>query len=131
MSTVFGVQLGLAVVAGLLVVFCLVLQGAGQDELLAVAERPRAAIAGHRFTLPGKSQASQITASLGAALYPQDGGSYQQAVNKADERLYRAKQVAAARWPAPRPLPGGCRHALGGVSRGRGYSSSASYSPAS
>jgi len=72
--------------------FLVVLEGVGPMEVTVVAEKLRTAIESHRFILPGGKEAPQVTASLGAALYPQDGEDYHQVVNKADERLYKAKQ---------------------------------------
>jgi len=81
--------------------FLVVLQGVGPMEIIAVAEKLRGAIENHRFTLPGGKQATQVTASLGAALYPQDGDDYHQVVQRADERLYKAKQGGRNRVMGP------------------------------
>lgn len=71
--------------------FLVVLEALYAPEAVAAAEKLRAAIAAHRFRLPGGKEASRVTASLGVALYPQDGGNYRQVVNQADQRLYQAK----------------------------------------
>lgn len=81
--------------------FLVVLQGVNRNEASAVAEKLRAAIEEHRFPLPDGSPASRITASLGVALYPQDGDDYQQVVNRADERLYQAKEQGRNRVVGP------------------------------
>ncbi|MBU1156559.1 MAG: GGDEF domain-containing protein [Proteobacteria bacterium] len=92
--------------------FLVVLGGVGPMEVTAVAEKLRAAIENHRFTLPGGKQAPQVTASLGAALYPQDGGDYHQVVRQADERLYKAKQGGRNRVVGP-PVDGESRPGQG------------------
>ncbi|MCF8043407.1 MAG: GGDEF domain-containing protein [Desulfarculaceae bacterium] len=81
--------------------FLVVLQGVGREELSAVAEKLRTAIESHRFTLPDGKKAPQVTISLGAALYPQDGGDYHQVVGRADERLYEAKESGRNRVVGP------------------------------
>lgn len=81
--------------------FLVVLEGVGPMEIIAVAEKLRAAIENRRFTLPGGKEAPQVTASLGAALYPQDGDDYHQVVRRADERLYKAKQAGRNRVMGP------------------------------
>lgn len=122
-STVFGLQLGLAVVAGLLVIlyldrvvryggeeFLVVLKGVGPEEILAVAEKLRAAIAGRQFVLPDGHAASPVTASLGAAVYPHDGAHFQAVARRADARLYEAKEQGRNRVKGPKnvmePTPG-------------------------
>lgn len=81
--------------------FLVVLEGVGPMEVSVVAEKLRAAIENHRFTLPGGKEAPQVTASLGAALYPLDGDDYHQVVRRADERLYHAKQGGRNRVVGP------------------------------
>ncbi|MFH2126362.1 MAG: GGDEF domain-containing protein [Pseudomonadota bacterium] len=81
--------------------FLVVLEGVGPMEVTVVAEKLRAAIESHRFILPGGKEAPQVTASLGAALYPQDGDDYHQVVRLADERLYKAKQGGRNRVMGP------------------------------
>ena len=81
--------------------FLVVLQGVGPQEILVVAEKLRAAIGGHQFTLPGGRPAPQVTASLGAALYPQDGMNFQEVVHRADQRLYQAKEGGRDRVVGP------------------------------
>ena len=90
--------------------FLVVLLGVDRDEASAVAEKLRAAIEGHRFILPDGSSSAKITASLGVALYPQDGSDYRQVVGRADERLYTAKDHGRNRVVGPpeggNPSPG-------------------------
>lgn len=58
-----------------------------------IAERMRAAIAGHDFALP---DASRITASFGVSWMP-GGGDFGTAYNEADEAMYEAKRAGRNR----------------------------------
>jgi len=90
--------------------FLVVLKGVGPEEILAVAEKLRAAIAGRQFVLPDGHAASPVTASLGAAVYPQDGAHFQAVARRADARLYEAKEQGRNRVNGPKnvvePTPG-------------------------
>lgn len=59
--------------------------------LSIVAEKLRASIEANIFRLPNGSEAEGITASLGAAVYPEDGQAFNEIVKRADEQLYLAK----------------------------------------
>ena len=81
--------------------FLVVLQALYANEALAAAENLRAAIEAHRFRLPDGAESGQVTVSLGVAMYPQDGGNYQQVLNQADQRLYQAKALGRNRVVGP------------------------------
>ncbi len=72
--------------------FLVVLPETSQADGVRVAEKLRAAVAEHQFTLPSGQAAPQVTASLGVAAYPEDGDNFQEIVDQADERLYQAKE---------------------------------------
>ncbi|MCB2193230.1 MAG: GGDEF domain-containing protein [Deltaproteobacteria bacterium] len=87
--------------------FLVVLEAVGPQEAMAAAENLRAAIESHQFTLPDGKAAPQVTVSLGAATYPDDGESYHQVVDKADYRLYQAKEQGRNQVVGPPPQAGG------------------------
>ena len=59
-------------------------------DALEVAERIRAAVAGSPFELDSGRVA--CTVSIGAAAFPEDGGTLDAVVARADRAMYQAKQ---------------------------------------
>lgn len=70
--------------------FVLYLHHADRNRAGNVAERLRMIIEKARYVFQGKE--TGVTASLGVACYPSDGGTAQELVARADEALYRSKQ---------------------------------------
>ncbi len=81
--------------------FTIILPQTPLDGALVVAERVRAAVAGHAFALapPGR-----ITVSSGVACYPDDGVDSMQLLQAADRALYRAKRGGRNRVELARDL---------------------------
>ena len=72
------------------------------DDAVVVAERIIAA-AGEPFTLDAAEL--QVSASLGIALYPQDGVTYEELYRKADKALYCAKRAGGGTYAFYRDEP--------------------------
>jgi diguanylate cyclase (GGDEF)-like protein len=70
--------------------FVVVLPRTGKRGAALVAERIRSAIDRHRF--PGEKRTGKITASMGIASFPDDGGTVHELIASADKVLYRAKR---------------------------------------
>ena len=85
--------------------FVVILPGSDHDRSMLAAERLRQALAKHRFVHDGSR--IPLTASLGVAVWPDDGREPEALLAAADRGLYAAKQagrnrvVAAATVPAP------------------------------
>jgi len=62
-----------------------------KHQAFSVAERLRKVIANHLFGYADKS--IKVTISIGIAQYPEDGGTIEELVAKADEALYRCKHT--------------------------------------
>ena len=77
--------------------FAAILPQVDVAALLVVAERVRAAIE----ALPAPADGSQVTVSIGAAMYPDDGTTAEALFKAADERLYEAKHAGRNRVVAP------------------------------
>ena len=69
--------------------FTIILPQTGREGAMVVAERIRAAVAGHSF--PSAADGS-ITVSLGVALFPTDGSDSHSLIAAADRALYVAKE---------------------------------------
>jgi len=65
--------------------------------LAAIAERIRASVE----AMPAPAGGAQVTVSIGAAIYPDDGGTPDLLFHAADERLYAAKAAGRNRLIAP------------------------------
>jgi len=76
--------------------FVLVLRGADSRAALAVAERVRRTVAGQAVLLDGKA-VSNLSLSLGIAVFPRDGDSREALVQAADQALYVAKRTGRNR----------------------------------
>jgi diguanylate cyclase (GGDEF)-like protein len=70
--------------------FVVVLPRTPKRGAALAAERIRAAIDKHSF--PGEKVTGKITASMGIASFPHDGGSVPELISSADKALYRAKR---------------------------------------
>jgi len=76
--------------------FVLVLRGADGRAALAVAERIRRTIGGQAVLLDGKA-VSNLSLSLGIAMFPRDGDTREALVQAADQALYVAKRTGRNR----------------------------------
>lgn len=70
--------------------FVILLPEADREQAMGVAERLRAAIAGHVF-LVDRGFSVRITASLGVATWPLDGRSAEELLGRADAAMYLVK----------------------------------------
>jgi diguanylate cyclase (GGDEF)-like protein len=75
--------------------FVIVLPQNGREGANLVAERVRRAIENHPF--PGEEVSGRITSSLGIAVYPEDGQTVEDLIDRADQALYRAKGMGRNR----------------------------------
>jgi diguanylate cyclase (GGDEF)-like protein len=76
--------------------FVLVLRGADSRAAMVVAERIRRTVAGQAVLLDGKA-VSNLSLSLGIAVYPRDGDTREALVQAADQALYVAKRTGRNR----------------------------------
>ena len=76
--------------------FVVVLPETPADGAMVVAEKIRRAIGGEPFTSEGE-QPVDVTVSIGAATFPEDGSSMQELVAEADRAMYRAKEAGRDR----------------------------------
>ena len=76
--------------------FVLVLRGADTRAAVAVAERIRRTVAGQAVMMDGKA-VSNLSLSLGIAVFPRDGESREALVQAADQALYVAKRTGRNR----------------------------------
>jgi diguanylate cyclase (GGDEF)-like protein len=84
--------------------FLVLMPDASRDTAEKVAERIRAATAGHAMP----QAAGHITVSIGVALWPSDDPDVEQVMAKADQALYQAKNAGRNRvevWAAAAGLP--------------------------
>jgi diguanylate cyclase (GGDEF)-like protein len=68
--------------------FAVILPQLDAPALAAIAERIRSTIE----AMPARSDGAQVTVSIGAAMYPDDGSAPDALFRAADERLYAAKE---------------------------------------
>lgn len=71
--------------------FAILLPETSKAGALAVAEKIRAAVAGHPFPSEETQPGGRLTISLGVATFPEDVKDPAELVHRADEALYRAK----------------------------------------
>jgi diguanylate cyclase (GGDEF)-like protein len=81
--------------------FCVLLPETPAAEALRIAERIRRAVAEREFRVASSREPVRATVSLGVAGFPEDAGSSEALVHRADVAVYRAKlrgrnRVAAA-----------------------------------
>ena len=74
--------------------FILVLPQTGRDQAVEVAERLRAAIESHAFS---PTEAGAVTASLGVACFPADGGDAGALIATSERALEQARQLGMNR----------------------------------
>ena len=84
--------------------FVLVLRGADSRAAAAVAERIRGTVAGQAVMLDGRA-VSNLSLSLGIAVFPRDGDSREALVQAADQALYVAKRTGRNRVVRSDALP--------------------------
>ena len=72
------------------------LRGADSRAAVAIAERIRRTVAGQAVMLDGKA-VSNLSLSLGIAVFPRDGDSREALVQAADQALYVAKRTGRNR----------------------------------
>jgi diguanylate cyclase (GGDEF)-like protein len=84
-----------------------VLPGTNKAEALIVAERIRTEIEKEQFAGEDETPTRRITASLGVASFPEDGGSYTELVHASDVALYGAtgswRRAPGPSWARPNP----------------------------
>jgi diguanylate cyclase (GGDEF)-like protein len=76
--------------------FVLVLRGADSRAAVTIAERIRQAVAGQAVMLDGRA-VSDLSLSLGIAVFPRDGETREALVQAADQALYVAKRTGRNR----------------------------------
>jgi len=76
--------------------FVMVMRGVDGPAAVAIAERVRRAVAGRAVIVDGK-RVSNISLSLGLAIYPRDGETREELVQAADQALYVAKRTGRNR----------------------------------
>jgi diguanylate cyclase (GGDEF)-like protein len=85
--------------------FVVVLPETPADGAMVVGEKIRGAIADEPFLSEGEPRV-EITVSIGAATFPEDGSSMQELIGASDQAMYRAKEACRDRveaaW-APEP----------------------------
>jgi diguanylate cyclase (GGDEF)-like protein len=80
--------------------FAVILPQLDAPALAAIAERIRASVE----SMPAPVGGAQVTVSIGAAMYPDDGTAPDTLFRAADERLYAAKEAGRNRVVAPAAL---------------------------
>lgn len=71
----------------------MIMINASKDEALPILERLRAEVEEHPFRQRDIQPTGRLTISAGLAAFPDDGGSYEKILGRADEALYRAKHA--------------------------------------
>jgi diguanylate cyclase (GGDEF)-like protein len=96
--------------------FVALLRGLDKQAATELSQRILAQLAQTRF-LTGEGLSLAVTASLGLATFPQDGGSLHELIRSADTMMYTAKDngrnqlvVASGAALGPHPAPGLSRH---------------------
>ncbi|HEX6160404.1 MAG TPA: diguanylate cyclase [Thermoanaerobaculia bacterium] len=79
--------------------FAVIVPQVDMPTLAMIAERIRANVE----AMPAPPDGAQVTVSIGAALYPEDGADRERLFTKADERLYEAKNLGRNRVVAATP----------------------------
>jgi diguanylate cyclase (GGDEF)-like protein len=77
--------------------FAVIVPNIDAQSLAAIAERIRAGVE----AIPAPPDGAQVTVSIGAAIYPDDGADREALFNSADGRLYAAKKAGRNRVIAP------------------------------
>lgn len=72
--------------------FALIMINASKAETVPILERLRLDVQEHPFRHRDLQPGGRLTVSAGVASYPEDGSSYEELLQRADEALYRAKR---------------------------------------
>jgi len=72
--------------------FIIILPGTTKDSIKPLGERLRKKVEGYKFYKEHIQPTRNITISLGASCYPEDGDTFEDLVRKADIALYRSKE---------------------------------------
>jgi diguanylate cyclase (GGDEF)-like protein len=81
--------------------FAVIVPQADAEAMAVVAERVRAGVE----ALPAPAGGAKVTVSIGGAMFPADGSGREALFQKADERLYQAKEGGRNRVVTGFPLP--------------------------
>lgn len=77
--------------------FVIVAPESGKQSAEQMAEKLRALVEGHFFSRQESQPGGNLTASIGAASYPEDGQTVDELVSKSDAALYIAKDLGRNR----------------------------------
>jgi len=77
--------------------FSLILSETSRSSALVVANKMKNLVEDYPFAFEESQPNGQLTISMGIATYPEDGTTAQELLDKADQRLYRAKQLGRNR----------------------------------
>ena len=81
--------------------FAILVPGASDEQLAAVAERLTRAIAAMQFSFEGQNL--RLTSSLGIAIYPDHAANAEELIAHADAAMYQAKEAGKNVWRVYRP----------------------------
>ena len=73
--------------------FCIILPGISKNDITPLGERVRRIIELHQFYKERVQPTGRLTVSLGGATYPDDAKESDELIQKADQALYRAKNL--------------------------------------
>ncbi len=73
--------------------FLILLEGVGKQQAAQTAERIRKLVEEQKFEGGQNQPMGKLTISMGVASFPEDAGSADELVNKADQALYKAKHA--------------------------------------
>ena len=71
--------------------FSLILPYTSKQQAASMAEKAREKISQHAFPAGSSDQKLNVTVSIGVATYPDDAGSKEELIDKADRAMYKAK----------------------------------------
>lgn len=77
--------------------FAVILPDTRVDQITSVAEKIRRAIEGKRFFGEEKQPGSEVTASVGIAIYPENASDKDELIKKSDDAMYKAKFMSKNR----------------------------------
>jgi len=72
---------------------CVLLQGVSNEQARPLFERIRRTVETQEIPLSGWREPARLTVSIGVAIFPRDGGTPRVVLERADRRLYEAKQA--------------------------------------
>ena len=73
--------------------FCVLLPGVSIEQARPLFERIRRTVETQEIPLSGWREPARLTVSIGVAIFPRDGGTPRVVLERADRRLYEAKQA--------------------------------------